>query len=172
MKTIPRSPASFFPHSPGEQPDSYLIKPLLYLLAMLLLGAALWHVATLPDETAVAPAASARLELILSGVLTDTLSLGKSDLKTMHCGPSGFALETRSGAALPLKPHFSSTPAQGSDSYQVLDSASDLRLQLGGTFYTLLDGSVTSSPGLHTFNASLVDVQGQPLLVSGRFTCP
>lgn len=172
MKPIPRKPASFFPHGPGEHLDSYLVKPLLYLLVVLLLGAALWHVATLPDEAAAAPAAPARLELLLSGALTDTLSLGKSDLKTMHCGPSGFALETRLGAALPLKLTFDSTPAQGSDSYQALDSASVLTIQLGGTPYTLLDGSVISSPGLRTFNASLVDVQSQPLLVSGRFTCP
>lgn len=172
MKTIPRNPASFFPGGPGEHPDSYLVEPLLYLIAALLLGAALWYVVTLPYETAAAPAAPARLELILSGALTDTLSSGERDLKTMHCGPSGFVLETSHGAVLPLKLTFSSTAAQGSGGYQVLGANSDLTLQLGGTPYTLLSGSVTSSPGLRTFNASFVDAQSQPLFISGRLNCP
>ena len=172
MKAIPRNPASFFPHGPGEHPDRYLVKPLLYLLAALLLGAALWHVATRPDEPAAAPAAPARLELILSGVLTDTLSLGGSDLETMNCGPSGFTLETRPGTALPLELTLSTTTAQGSGGLQVLGSNRKLTLQLGGSPYTLLGGSVTSSPGVRIFNASFVDGQSQPLLISGRLNCP
>lgn len=174
MKTISRNPASFFPSGPGEHPDSYLVEPLLYLLAALLLGAALWHVVTLTDETAATLVAPARLELILSGALTDTLSSGERDFKTLRCGPSGFALETSNGAALPLKLTFSSIAAQSSGGYQVLgsNSDSDLTLQLGGTPYTLLSGSVTSSAGLYTFNAFLVDAQSQPLFISGRLNCP
>lgn len=171
MKAIPHNSASFFPRGPGGHTDSYLVKPLLYLLAALLFSAALWHVATLPDEATAARAAPARLELILSGALTDTLSLGKSNLKTMTCGPSGFALETRPGAALSLKLTFEGAPARTSGSRRTLGPDGNLTLRVGGTLYVLMGGSATSTPELRTFNASFADPLGLPLLVNGRLVC-
>lgn len=148
---------------------------LFITLALALFGAAVWYSFRLAARNDVAPPANpeARLELILSGTLSGSLSLGAAELKTVRCDPSGFQLASTQRAAYPLTLSFRGAPGSAENyAYYALGSGSDFRLKVNGTRYTLLSGTVTASPGERTFNASLLDAQSQPLQVSGRLTCP
>jgi len=171
VKTLSSNPESFFPNSPNERLDSYLIKPLFYLLAALLFGTALWYFAIHSDEPPAAATAPRRLELILSGVFTSNLSLSEAELKTVWCDSAGFHVVSTKGVVLPLALSLSGLSGENG-SYQILGASSDFTLSIAKTTYTLQSGTVASSPGLRIFNASFVDAQNQPLLVSGRLSCP
>lgn len=150
---------------------------LLIALSVALFGAVLWYslrfAARNDAALAASPAPEARLELILSGALSGSLSLGAAELETVRCDASGFQLASTQRVAYPLRLSFrGATGGTESYAYYALGSGGNFKLKVGGTPYTLLSGTVTASPGERTFNASLLDAQSQPLQVSGRLTCP
>jgi hypothetical protein len=150
---------------------------LLIALSVALFGVAVWYSLRLAARNDAMPAASpdpgARLELILSGTLSGSLSLGAAELKTVQCSASGFQLASTRETAYPLRLSFRGAPGRAeSYAYYALGSGGDFKLKVGSTSYTLLSGTVTASPGARTFNASLLDAQSQPLQVSGRLVCP
>ncbi len=148
---------------------------LAIVFTLIILGMALSY-ALLTPRNAATPVVNpgVGLELVLSGAVTSTLSLDTDELKTVRCSPTGFHLESARATAFPLGLSFSGAPGGVSTNgaFYALGSRGDFTLKLNGTPYTLLSGTVTTSPRLHTFNASLVDAQSQPLQVSGRLVCP
>ena len=152
---------------------------LLIALSVALFGTATWYSLRFAARNDAAPAASpdpeARLELILSGALSGSLSLGAAELKTVRCSASGFQLASTQRVAYPLTLSFRGALGRAERyAYYALGSGGDFKLKVSGTPYTLLSGTVTASPEARTFtfNASLVDTQSQPLQVSGRLVCP
>lgn len=168
-RSFPRP--SYYPHVPGPQlPRSGVETALIAALVLTLLGTATWYL--LRTQPVVTPAApEARLELLLSGAVTSSLSLGAPELKTVQCSPSEFRLASTPGVAFPLEVAFSA-PASANGTFYVLGSRDNLTLNVSSTAYTLLSGTVTTTPGIRTFNASFTDAQGQPLQLSGRLVCP
>lgn len=163
--------STYFPHGFGEGPD--LVRPLLYLFAALLLGSAFWYLFTPRNaaSTEIVRTPQAGLELVLSGVLTSNLSFRADDLSELRCTPSGFSAQSLGDTVTPIALSFAGTGSE-TGSYELLDSSSALTLTAAGARYTLQSGSVSTAPGLRTFNASLIDAQGQPLQLSGRLSCP
>lgn len=152
-------------------------------LALVLFGTAVWYLLWLAArDGAVSPAAppaepEAGLELLLSGAVTSSLSLGAAemaDLKAglVRCDALGFRIASPSGAAFPLELTFSGIPEDASGSLYTLGSRGDVTLRVSGAPYTLLSGTLTTTPGGHTFYASFVDARSQPLQLSGRLVCP
>ncbi len=144
------------------------------VLVLLLVVATVW--AVFPSRSGSVPAQpEAGLELALSGVVSSTLNLSANELRTMQCGPTGFQLESIQTTAFPLRLAFNAPASVNSganSTFYTLGSNSTLALSIDGAAYTLLSGTVTTSPGLKTFNASFVDAQSQPLQLSGRLSCP
>lgn len=153
-------------------PPQRVENALAIVLTLVILGTVLSHTLLTPRNDA-APTANpeAGLELVLSGAVTSTLSLGADELKTMRCSPSGFSLDTAE-TPFPLELAFSGTPGKANGSHYILGSRGTFSLRVNGTAYTLLSGTVTFSQGVRTFNASLVNTQSQPLQLSGRLLCP
>ena len=164
--SFPQHPVRFLqPKLPSQEE---LANVLGIVLALLLVVATVW--AVFPSRSNPVPA-EAGLELILSGAVTNTLSLGADELKTAQCSLTGFQLASTQGAAFPLTLAFRA-PASANGAFYLLGSSDTFTLNLNGTAYTLLSGTVTTTPGVYTFNASLVDTQSQPLQLSGRLSCP
>ena len=140
------------------------------VLTLMLVIAAVW--AVFPNRNSTVPAQpEAGLELVLSGVVSSTATLGSSELQTVQCSPTGFRLASTQATAFPLTLAFSA-PASANGSFYILGSNRAFRLNLDGAAYTLLSGTVTASPGVYAFNASFIDAQSQPLQLSGRLSCP
>lgn len=173
MKTAPARSfprPGYYPHLPSpELPRRAVEIALGLVLVLALLGAAWFIVWTAQKETTPA-VPEARLELLLSGAVTSSLSLDTSELKTVQCSPSAFSLAAP-GTAFPLAAAFNA-PASADGAFYVLGSKGDFTLRVNGAVYTLVSGTVTSSPGVRTFNASFTDAQSQPLQLSGRLVCP
>ena len=172
MKATYTRPFSRYPRflQPKLPSPEELANTLGIVLSLLLIVAAVW--AVFPKQTSVAPAQpGAGLELALSGVVSGTVSLSANELATVQCSPKGFQLVSTQATAFPLTLAFSA-PASANGSFYTLGSNSTLTLNIDGAAYTLLSGTVTTSPGLYTFNASFVDAQSQPLQLSGRLSCP
>ncbi len=168
MKTAPaRSfPRPDFPHLPSPRLPKRAAEMAL-TVTLLALFAAAWFLTQSRQE--VVPATpEARLEPLLSGVVTSSLSVGADQL-SVQCSPSGFQLST-AGTAFPLALAFDA-PTSANATFYVLGSRDDLTLTLNGAVYTLVSGTVTTTPGARTFNASFIDAQSQPLQLNGRLRC-
>ncbi len=139
------------------------------ILALMLVFATVWAILSRNNPAPVQ--AEAGLELALSGVAASTTTLGANELQRVQCSPTGFQVASTQATAVPLTMSFNA-PASANSSFYTLGSDSALTLELDGTPYTLLSGTVTTTPGVRTFNASFVDVQSQPLQLSGRLSCP
>ena len=168
-RSFPRQP-NYYPRVPGPEASNRGAEIALGVALTLALLGAVWYVFLAAGQEITPTVPEARLELLLSGAVTSSLSLGAPELKTMQCSPSGFQLSSVSGVAFPLELAFSA-PASANSTFYVLGSNSDFALKLNGANYTLLSGTVTTSPGIRSFNASLVDAQSQPLQLSGRLVC-
>ena len=144
------------------------------VLALLLIVAAVW--AIFPEPRSTAPAQPrAGLELALSGVVSSSDMFGADALQTLQCSPTGFRLASKEATAFPLSLAFNAPAAantSANSTFYTLGSNSTLALSIDGSPYTLLSGTVTTTPGVYTFNASFVDAQSQPLQLSGRLSCP
>lgn len=171
MKTLTPS------YRPRPLPKRDAETPLAVLLILTLFFAGLYLVTQRPTY-APQPVTGPRLELALSGVLTSQLSLLKDDLASVRCTPSGFYV--KSGPALlpvGLELHFRG-PDSGhrSATYLLGAGVGPLTLNTGGSAsgatFRSGSGSVTKTADAFTFSASLTDLYGQPLLVSGRLSCP
>lgn len=159
--------------SPPKLPLQRIENALAIVLALVVLGTAVWYVPFATRNGAVpVTAPKAGLELVFSGAVTSTLSLAADELKAVRCSPNGFQLESTRETAFPLELAFSGAAGKANSSYQILGSNSTFSLRVNGTAYTLLSGTVTLTQGVHTFNASLVNAQSQPLQLSGRLLCP
>ena len=166
-RPFPRRSRFLEPKLPSQEE---LANTLGVVLTLLLIVAAVW--AIFPDSSSTVPAKpEAGLELVLSGVVSSTTTLGANELQTVQCSPTGFQLASTQRAAFPFTLAFNA-PTSANSSFYVLGSNSALALNVDGAAYTLLSGTVTTSPGVYTFNASFVDAQSQPLQLSGRLTCP
>lgn len=154
-------------------PSQEVENALAIVLTLVILGTVLLYALLTPrnDATPVANPETG-LELVLSGAVTSTLSLGADELKTVRCSPSGFSLESTAKTAFPLQLAFSGVPGEAGGSHYILGSRGTFSLRVNGTAYTLLSGIVTFRQGVRTFNASLVNAQSQPLQLSGRLLCP
>lgn len=152
-------------------------------LALVVFGTVAWYLLWLATrDGAVPPTASpaepeAGLELLLSGVVTSSLSLGTAEMADLKAGPvwcdaSGFRIASPPGAAFPLELTFSGIPEDAGSSLYTLGSRSDVTLRVSGAPYTLLSGTLTTTPGGHTFYGLFVDARSQPLQLSGRLVCP
>ena len=173
MKTAPArsfSHPSYYPRFPGSGVPSRGTEIALGLMLVFALFGAVWFIVWTAQQETTPAAPEARLELLLSGAATSSLSLGAPELKTVQCSPSGFSLAAP-GAAFPLMLAFNA-PTSANGTFYVLGSSSDFTLRLNGVVYTLASGTVTTSPGVRTFNASFTDAQSQPLFISGRLNCP
>lgn len=163
-----------FPHrsrflQPKLPSQEDLANTLGIVLTLALVVAAVW--AIFPNRSSAAPATpEAGLELVLSGVVSGTATLGQSELQTAQCSPTGFQVAGTQTTAFPLKMSFNA-PALANSTFYTLGSNSALTLELDGAAYTLLSGTVVTAPGVYTFNASFVDAQSQPLQLSGRLSC-
>lgn len=156
--------------------------PLAVLFVLTLFAAGLYAVTQRPTY-APQPVTGPRLELALSGVLTSQLSLTEDDFASVRCTPAGFYLKSVAGSApMGLELRFQG-PGSGTQNATYLLGAGVGPLTLRtvtdggapGSVFRSLDGSVTKT-GTKTgdkfaFTASLTDVYGQPLLVSGRLEC-
>lgn len=154
-------------------PSQRVENALAIVLVLVIFGTVLSYALLIPRNDAT-PAANpeAGLELVLSGAVTSTLSLGADELNTVRCSPSGFSLKSTADTAFTLQLAFSGVPGEANGSYHILGSRGAFSLRVNGTAYTLLSGTVTFSQGVRTFNASLVNTQSQPLQLSGRLLCP
>ena len=161
-----RHPRFLQPKLPSQDE---LANTLGVVLALMLFVAAVW--AIFPDRSSTVPAKpEARLELVLSGVVASTTTLGANELQDVQCSPNGFQVASTQATAFPLTLAFNA-PALANSSYYVLGSNSTLALKIDGAAYILLSGTVTTSPGIYTFSTSFVDAQSQPLQLSGRLNC-
>ena len=164
-----------FPHrsrflQPKLPSQEDLANTLGIVLVLLLVIATVW--AVFPNRSSTTQAQpEAGLELALSGVVSSNAALGANELQTIQCSPAGFQLTSTQATAFPLAMSFNA-PASANGSFYTLGSNSTLALNIDGAAYTLLSGTVTTTPGGYTFNASFVDTQSQPLQLSGRLTCP
>ena len=166
-RPFPRRSRFLQPKLPSQEE---LADTLGVILALMLIVATIW--AIFPEPRSTAPTQpEAGLELVLSGVVSSTATLGADELQTLQCSPTGFRLMSTQTTAFPLTLAFNA-PASANSSYYILGSNSTLALEIDGSPYTLLSGTVTTSPGVYTFNASFVDAQSQPLQLSGRLSCP
>lgn len=167
-RSFPRP--GYYPHLPSPQVPNRGVEIALTVTLLFALFGTAWYLAQGRQE--VTPAApEARLELLLSGTVTSSLSLGASELRTVQCSPSGFQLASTKGGAFPFTLAFNA-PASANGTFYVLGSKSNFTLKLNGAVYTLVSGTVTTKPGIRTFNASFTDAQSQPLFISGRLNCP
>lgn len=156
---------------------------LAVLAVLTLFAVGLYFVA---QRTAYAPqpVTGPRLELALSGVLTSQVSLSENDFASVRCTPTGFNLKSVSGVLpMGLELRFQGPGAGGKSATYLLGAGvGPLTLRTvtdegaPGSVFSSSDGSVTKT-GTKTgdtfiFAASLTDVYGQPLLVSGRLECP
>ena len=173
MKTAPARSfprPSYHPRFPGPELPRRGVEIALGLVLVAALFGAAWLIVWTAQKETTPAAPEARLELLLSGAVTSSLSLGAPELKTVQCSPSSFSLAAP-GAAFPLTLAFSA-PASANATFYVLGSNSNFTLKLNGAVYTLVSGTVTISPSVRTFNALFTDAQSQPLQLSGRLTCP
>lgn len=172
MKTAPARSfprPGYYPHLPSPRMPKRGVEIALAVTLLFALFTAAWFLTQSRQE--VVPATpEARLELLLSGVVTSSLSVGADQL-SVQCSPSGFQLTSTEGTAFPLTLAFNA-PASANATFYVLGSKGDFALRLNGADYTLVSGTVTTTPGARTFNASFVDAQSQPLQLNGRLTCP
>lgn len=175
-------------HAPGfwtpKLPSTRQVQNALHLtLALVLFGTALWYLVWRGEQNRALPTAApeARLELILSGALTGSLSLGEAELRSVRCDASSFQAASPREAVFPLELAFTGVAAEragkrlgkaSAASYYVLGSRNELILRVDETSYTLLSGAVTPAPGAWRFSASFVDALSQPLQLSGRLVCP
>ena len=181
-------PAAHRPRLPRPKlPSTRQVETALRVtLALVVFGTAVWYLVWLAArDGAVSPAASltapaaepkAGLELLLSGAVTSSLSLGAAELAGLEaglvrCDASGFRIASPPGAAFALELTFSGIPKDASSLY-TLGSRDDVTLRVSGAPYTLLSGTLTTTPGGHTFYGSFVDARSQPLQLSGRLVCP
>ena len=172
MKTLTPSYRPLYPkHADIETPLA-----VLFVLTLFFVG--LYFVMQRPTY-APQPVTGPRLELALSGVLTSQVSLSENDFASVRCTPTGFDLKSVSGV-LPvgLELHFQAPEASGSSAtYRLGAGVGPLSLEpvyggLSGSAFRSYSGSVTKSAGVFSFSASLTDLYGQPLLVSGQLVCP
>jgi len=176
-RPLPRSPTA---RRPGLPRTRHVETALRITLALVLSGTAVWFWLAAPNG-AVFPATlsaepEAGLELLLSGAVTSSLSLGAAEMADLEaglvrCDASGFRIASPPGAAFPLELTFSGIPEDAGSLY-TLGSRGDVTLRVSGVPYTLLSGTLTTTPGGHTFYASFVDARSQPLQLSGRLVCP
>ncbi len=166
-----REPRFSPPKLPSQGVENTLA---IVALVLLVFGTAVWYVSFATRNGAVPVTdPKAGLELVFSGAVTSTLSLAADELKAVRCSPNGFQLESTRETAFPLELAFSGAAGRANSSYHnILGSNSTFSLRVNGTAYTLLSGTVTFTQGVHTFNASLINAQSQPLQVSGRLLCP
>lgn len=164
-----------FPHrsrflQPKLPSQEDLANTLGIVLVLMLVIATVW--AIFPEPRGVTPVQpEAGLELAFSGVVSSTTTLDSNELQTVQCSPTGFQLASTQATAFPLTMSFNA-PASANDSFYTLGLRSTLALNIDGAAYTLLSGTVTTAPGVYTFNASFIDAQSQPLQLSGRLSCP
>lgn len=170
MKTAPARSfprPGHYPHLPSPRMPKRGVEIALAVTLLFALFTAAWFLTQSRQE--VVPATpEARLELLLSGVVTSSLSVGADQL-SVQCSPSGFQLST-AGTAFPLALAFDA-PTSANATFYVLGSRDNLTLTLNGAVYTLVSGTVTTTPGARTFNASFIDAQSQPLQLNGRLRC-
>ena len=165
-RPFPRRSRFLQPKLPSQEE---LADTLGVVLALLLVIGTIWAIFPEPRSTPAQPTAG--LELVLSGVVSSTATLGADEFQTLQCSPTGFRLASTQTTAFPLTLAFNA-PVSANGSYYVLGSNSTLTLKIDGATYTLLSGTVTTSLGVYTFNASFIDAQSQPLQLSGRLSCP
>ncbi len=157
------------PKLPSQEVENLLA----IVLMLVILGTVLsYTLLTLRNDAAPTANPGAGLELVLSGAVTSTLSLGADELNTVRCSPSGFRLESTRETPFPLELAFSGVPGEAGGSHYILGSRDTFSLRVNGTAYILVSGTVTFRQGVRTFNASLVNVQSQPVQLSGRLLCP
>lgn len=168
---------------PGLPSTGQVETALRITLALVVFETAAWYLvwlaarndAEFPAKPPAEPEAG--LELLLSGAVTSSLSLGAAEMADLEaglvrCDASGFRIASPPGAAFPLELTFSGIPEDASSSLYTLGSRGDVTLRISGAPYTLLSGTLTTTPGGHTFYASFVDARSQPLQLSGRLVCP
>ncbi len=165
-------------------PKSADTATLFMVLFVLTLFAVSLYAVTQRPTYAPPPVAGPRLELALSGVLTSQVSLTKEDFASVRCTPAGFYLRSVSGfAPMGLELRFQGPKAGGNSATYLLGAGvGPLTLRTvtdgsaPGSVFRSLAGTVTKTGAktgdTFTFTASLTDVYGQPLLVSGRLECP
>ena len=168
-------------YRPSYPKPVYLETPLAVLFVFTLFAAGLYTVTQRPTY-APQPVAGPRLELALSGVLTSQLSLTKEDFASVRCTPAGFYLKSVPGfAPLGLELRFQGPGSAQNATYLLGAGVGPLTLRTvnnesaPGSVFSSSDGSVTKTVtktgDTFVFTASLTDVYGQPLLVSGRLSC-
>lgn len=152
--------------------------PLAVLFVVALFSAGLYFVTQRPTY-APQPVTGPRLELVLSGVLTSQVSLSEDGFSLVRCTPTGFHLKSAAASAtMGLELRFRGPEAGGDSATYLLGvgvGPLSLRTGYGGassSAFSSHSGSVTKSAGAFSFSASLTDLHGQPLLVSGRLVCP
>lgn len=172
MKTAPARSCprpGYYPRLPSPQIPKRGVEVALTVTLLFALFIAAWYLAQGRQEVVLATP-EARLELLLSGAVTSSLSLGADEV-SVQCGPSGFQLASTEGTTFPLTLAFNA-PASANATFYVLGSRGDFSLTLNGAVYTLVSGTVTTTPGARIFNASFTDAQSQPLQLNGRLVCP
>ena len=169
-------------YRPSYPKSAYPETPLAVLFVLTLFAVGLYFVTQRPTY-APQPVTGPRLELALSGVLTSQLSLTEDDFASVRCTPAGFHLRSVAGfTPVGLELRFQGPGAGGKSATYLLGAGvGPLTLRTvnnesaPGSVFSSSDGSVTrtvtKTGDTFVFTASLTDVYGQPLLVSGRLSC-